>query len=289
MKSSVDPYWVLLLFLIIMGVGFAVGAQGTLAAIQAGIDAQETHGVVVGFENRQAVVEYRVADQIFRCTATEKRYKLGEHVSVLYKTNDPATAVVGSFLDRALGYVVFTVAFSGGLGLVLMLTIQKIKAQMAAARKAAGHALVELQQPFEVPTIGTFTLDACRFSTDALWLGQKISLFLSVTRSSELEVALNVARTLWQDQEGWGQRVLDYAVQELLPKKNEDWLEEGEDKFTAEEFAACLALDAVSINPDGSFDFWYQDGQLFSGRYIQISGNLTEGPIDAETSDRGAR
>jgi hypothetical protein len=48
-----------------------------------------------------------------------------------------------------------------------------------------------------------------------------------------------------------------------------------------EEFKARMALESVTVEADGSFQFWYGDGDLFWGHSIQVSGNLAEGPTDA--------
>lgn len=39
-----------------------------------------------------------------------------------------------------------------------------------------------------------------------------------------------------------------------------------------------MTLEGISVDPDGSFDFWHNDGDLFWGHAIQISGSLVEGP-----------
>jgi hypothetical protein len=44
--------------------------------------------------------------------------------------------------------------------------------------------------------------------------------------SGKLDAAMEVARALWKGQKEWARRIEDYAVQELLPLKNESWLVE---------------------------------------------------------------
>jgi hypothetical protein len=51
--------------------------------------------------------------------------------------------------------------------------------------------------------------------------------------------------------------------------------------LTAGEFKKRMALDSITVVPDGSFEFWHNDGDLFWGHLIQIRGNVTEGPTDA--------
>jgi hypothetical protein len=39
---------------------------------------------------------------------------------------------------------------------------------------------------------------------------------------------------------------------------------------------------AVTAHPDGSFEFWHDDGDLFYGHSIYIRGSLSGGPNRAD-------
>lgn len=64
--------------------------------------------------------------------------------------------------------------------------------------------------------------------------------------------------------------------------KNENWLEENEELVTAELFKKRMRLEKIAVYPNGEFEFWYDDGGLFWGHTILISGNLNEGPTNAD-------
>jgi hypothetical protein len=142
----------------------------------------------------------------------------------------------------------------------------------------------ELQKPvtLEDSLLGTFTLDrrVDWFTGEPLWAGQSISLNLS--ESAEAREALGTAHALWQNQSEWNQRVRSFAVERLLPLKNDFWLDEEEAELTPEQFDNRMTLDSITVNADGSFEFWHNDGDLFAGHWIQISGSLSEGPTDAD-------
>ena len=70
------------------------------------------------------------------------------------------------------------------------------------------------------------------------------------------------------------------AVHALLPLKNESWLGEDESTITAVQFR--MTLDSIIVHPDGSFEFWHTDGDLFWGHSIQVTSSLSEGPTDAD-------
>lgn len=134
------------------------------------------------------------------------------------------------------------------------------------------------------PVLGTFTLDrrVDFFTGDAVWDGGAISLNLSAREPAELQEALKVAHSLWQGQNTWNRQIRDYAAEKLLPLKNDYWLDEDEAELNTIQFDDRMTLESITVYPDGSFDFWHNDGDLFCGHSILISGSLSEGPTDAD-------
>lgn len=142
----------------------------------------------------------------------------------------------------------------------------------------------QLQKPvtFHDPLLGTFTLDrqVDWFAAKVVWAGQLISL--SLAESADAQKALEVAHTLWANQGDWNRRVARFAVEKLLPLKNDAWLNEGEAELTAKDFEDKMTLESITVNADGSFEFWHNDGDMFWGHSIQIDGSLAEGPTHAD-------
>jgi hypothetical protein len=135
---------------------------------------------------------------------------------------------------------------------------------------------------------GTLTLDRSieSFTTTMPWSGMPAELWLSGTTQEELESALTVARTLWSDEAAWTERVRQRAVKDLLPIKNDNWLDEDDDgndlpPLTPEEFALRMTLQAIGLDASGEFTFWFDDGDLFFGHTIAVSGSLANGLRDA--------
>lgn len=118
------------------------------------------------------------------------------------------------------------------------------------------------------------------YEAPAKWNGKRITISID---SGKLENGLKIAHALWKDQAKWKKRVEDFAVAQLLPNKNEIWLEEGEKPLTPEQFKKRMKLESISIYDSGSFAFWHDDGDLFWGHSIQISADLKRGPYDADT------
>ena len=76
-------------------------------------------------------------------------------------------------------------------------------------------------------------------------------------------------------------------MRDLLELAN-DWASDGgceehePEEITREQFMERLEPDAVQISGDGSFDFWFNDGALFWGHSIHVTGSLEGGPEKAE-------
>lgn len=141
------------------------------------------------------------------------------------------------------------------------------------------YHLEELQKPvtFEDSFFGTFTLErpVDWFAAEVIWEGNPISLHLS--DFDEVQECLKTAHTIWRNQSYWYQKIRDYAVQELLNLKNNDWLDEDEVELSPDKFKDRMILESIKVCPNGSFDFYFDDGDLFWGHSIEISGSLLEG------------
>ena len=146
--------------------------------------------------------------------------------------------------------------------------------------------LVQFQQPIVMqhPVLGKLVLEKAEdcFEGEINWLGQKISLSLCLDEDGKVLDALETAKALLADMPQWGKKINDFALAELLPLKNEAWLEEDATPVTADEFLARMQLTSISAYADGGFSFWHTDGDLFFGHAIMVTGSLDEGPTEAD-------
>lgn len=135
--------------------------------------------------------------------------------------------------------------------------------------------------------LGTFALNRALgwFEAEADWLGSPIRLDLD--RDEDREKCLSHLRALMEGQAGWDERLRTCAARDLLDLAN-DWASDGgceehePEEITREQFMERLEPDAVQISGDGSFDFWFNDGALFWGHSIHVTGSLEGGPEKAE-------
>lgn len=144
----------------------------------------------------------------------------------------------------------------------------------------------ELQQPvvLQDEVFGPLVLDkrVDWYCGKASWGSLSVRLNVTPDEEGSAEASLAVAKNLWRNQASWATKVPDFAVQELLPLKNDSWLEDDEEALTPDQFRARMALESITVYPDGSFTFWHHDGDLFFGHAIQISGSLSEGLTGAD-------
>lgn len=137
-----------------------------------------------------------------------------------------------------------------------------------------------------VPELGTFTLNRLVnwFEAEVEWLGQPARL--DIDREEDWDACVEQAKALMADQKGWDEKVRSFAADQLLEQAN-DWARdaaEGEEpeEITREQFMERMELDAVQISAGGSFEFWFNDGDLFWGHAIHVTGSLDQGPEMAQ-------
>jgi len=105
---------------------------------------------------------------------------------------------------------------------------------------------------------------------------------LPAANPDEPDAVLAAAHILYKDQTLWDQRIVDYLVTKLLPLKNDSWIGQGEDEITEEQFKEKIELSSITVQEDGSYEFANDDGDLFMGHALVVTGNLADGPDRAD-------
>jgi hypothetical protein len=121
------------------------------------------------------------------------------------------------------------------------------------------------------------------FEGKAKWNRKTVALHLEPGEDGGIADAIKTAEALWAGQAAWQRKVDEFAVARLLPAKNDSWLGEGERELTPADFKKRMKLQSIYVAGDGRFEFWHEDGGLFGGHAIQISGTLQDGLTDADT------
>jgi hypothetical protein len=143
-----------------------------------------------------------------------------------------------------------------------------------------------LQQPIILDTARFSTLRYerrfGRFTGQTQWSGRPCALSLACAEPRQPEVVLTHAEALFAAEDAWRQRIEQYAVAELLAQA-EDWRYDDGPAITGEQFLERMTIESIDVDEAGGFSFIFDDGDLFAGHAIQISGDLATGPTRADT------
>ena len=102
--------------------------------------------------------------------------------------------------------------------------------------------------------------------------------------------AQETGRALMASQADWDHRVRSYAAQELLSWPTTGRRTPGRRRtrtagaplVTQEQFMERMELESIQLLPQGGFEFWFNDGDLFWGHSIHVTGSLESGPESAQ-------
>lgn len=144
---------------------------------------------------------------------------------------------------------------------------------------------------FWIDGLGTFTLvrSVGWFSCDVEWLGESIQL--TMDRDENRADAVLTAQALMAGQEKWDGSIRAFAAEKLVDLANqwavgsEEETREPPEEVTAEQFMERMELESIQVYGNGSFEFWFNDGDMFWGHSIHILGSLEEGPTDAHMEE----
>ncbi|MEL6610630.1 MAG: DUF2262 domain-containing protein [Bacteroidota bacterium] len=157
----------------------------------------------------------------------------------------------------------------------------------------ADDDLLDLAEALRRPS----TIETTRFGTlaedpklgwmegTATWNGTTVRLTLNRGVNGRIDTddfapALATAEQLWEDEAAWNARV-EACAATLFEIWDCGWRQPTDTEDTPEAFVARMTLDTVACSPDGAFEFWYDDGDLFAGHAILVSGTLADGPTEA--------
>ena len=138
--------------------------------------------------------------------------------------------------------------------------------------------------PFDDPVLGRFVPHArmpMLYEQVADWRGQPLDLTLSVQAPADLPTCTATAAALINDAAHWQAAAEAMIVERLYDVWLEEWREEGEPMLGHTDFLARLTRPALTVYPDGAFEFEWEDDGLFLGHIIMATGSLEEGFDDA--------
>jgi len=135
---------------------------------------------------------------------------------------------------------------------------------------------------FDDDLLGHFELDEYdRYCSETNWGSiEEVELVLETESESEVAAALEVARALWADVEGWNKTMNEFLGDKVLALKNNNWLEENEERLQRGDLLDRTTLGHIRVYPDRSFEFVFYDDGIFLEHDIVLNGTLDEGWTD---------
>lgn len=119
------------------------------------------------------------------------------------------------------------------------------------------------------------------FTTDIEWCGASAELFIDTDDIEKLKSRITVYNKNFYEQKKWDIKCKEYAADRLLELKNDCWLDDDEKLMTKDEFVRAISLETLEINEAGCYSFWFEDGDIFGGHVIIVTGDK-DGLNDAE-------
>jgi hypothetical protein len=143
---------------------------------------------------------------------------------------------------------------------------------------------IQLQKPvtIELQGAGTLRLDRADdvFVCDIDWGARKVELRLNCDDNEKPRKVLGMAEALLRDKKLWQERADRFAVEQLLEGAR-DWVADGPE-LTAESLLSRLELKTIDLDESGDISLMYEDGGVFGGHFISISGSLATGFNDSQ-------
>ena len=139
----------------------------------------------------------------------------------------------------------------------------------------SGSAKTKKQRDsFKDPKLGKFVFDrdSSNYEGKAKWLNKNVSVSLEVSGQEGHEDSLRQAQLLWRKQKTIDQRLRKFACDWLLDDAN-DWLHQEDENakpISAAAFKKRIALVSITVEQDGKYVFWLDDGDLFFGHVICV-------------------
>ena len=149
---------------------------------------------------------------------------------------------------------------------------------------ALEEVLADYKRPvtFTDPLCGEFALDRqfSWFACEMDWAGERCLVYLECDEEDgeTAEAALAAFKPIDPAAADWDRRFRAFAAQELAELAS-DWQDTA---VTEEDFARRISISEFSMDPEGTYTAYYDDGDLFFGHVIVITGDEESGPEDAE-------
>ncbi|AOZ87904.1 hypothetical protein BK049_03740 [Bacillus xiamenensis] len=142
--------------------------------------------------------------------------------------------------------------------------------------------LEEAQKPvfYHDDKLGTFELvkGLDLFETTIQWGNQESLLYFNLEEDEDIAASLQTARQLVQEQAKWDSSIKSFAANKLI-ELAKDWQEqddsaEHQEEISQDQLINRMSLESLHAYPNGEFEAYYHDGDVFWGHVIIVTGNI---------------
>jgi hypothetical protein len=149
-----------------------------------------------------------------------------------------------------------------------------------------GEAGPVKRQPRKVhdEKLGAFLFDLRReqYSGEISWEGVQVRVHFEGAQARRPRRCPSMRARSLGESEVLGRTHTRVRGEEAVAVEESSLARGGETRVPSKDFAARMRLVAITVHRGSAFDFWHEDGDLFWGHSIQISGDLVAGPTGAD-------
>ncbi len=126
------------------------------------------------------------------------------------------------------------------------------------------------------------------FSQKREWRGSMVRLEVRIVEGppepdmDEAAELIARARTFWDDQPGWEERMKSCVFDEFYDDLDEDDEDDSKPCMTEQEFLDSIVFDRISLSSTGKFEAWSQLAGVGEHAFVAVVGSLNEKGLRAE-------
>ena len=126
--------------------------------------------------------------------------------------------------------------------------------------------------PIEHQTLGVLTYEKQLnwYTTEFAFDGDTVSIRLSLDECTDVDALVAFGASIAAALRQLAESAAEYAANEQLGLKNDTWLGEDESPVSRDEFIKRLQLESVVAYPDGTAEWFFDDGDLFWGNCVLL-------------------
>lgn len=134
----------------------------------------------------------------------------------------------------------------------------------------------------EVEGLGKFTLNRSVgvLQAEIEFMGHSAQLCFD--KDEDRAACARTARSVLDTLVALDEKARNLAADKLLELANEWAADADEDEVSREDFISRMTLETIDVAENENFNLWYNDGELFFGHVIHVSGSLSDGVTDAQ-------